>query len=115
MAENLGVTSLGFETYPSIYASARDGRQINIILKGNQGILPIGTLLMKDSVTGKYIVWDNTTDIAGVLNEEFDTTAGDVKAYLVFDVDLTSTALFAASTINIGFNNKSMINIVGAD
>lgn len=113
MALSFGINDLGTVYSNSIFASTRNPRQIDIVINGSQGVLPKGTILQKAD-DGKYVIYDGTKAMAGVLNEEFDTTNGDVTAYMLFDCDLDIIAIDAATTISVGFNKDSLINFIGA-
>ncbi len=113
MALSFGLEELGTVSSTNIFASTRNPRQIDIVIAGYQGVLAKGTLLHKAD-DGKYEVYDGTKAMAGVLNEEFDTTDGDVTAYLLFDCDLDVIAIDAATTINVGYDKDSLINFMEA-
>lgn len=113
MALSFGINDLGNVSSKNIFASTRNPRQIDIVIAGSQGVLSAGTLLQKAD-DGKYVKYDGTKAMAGVLNEEFDTTDGDVTAYLLFDCDLDLIAVDAATTVSVGYNKDSLINFTEA-
>jgi hypothetical protein len=75
-AENAAVT-----TDEELLASTQGGfTQKGVTLKAGQGVLAIGTVLAKDSVTRKYVKYDNTgtngANVAvGILRNSVDTGA----------------------------------------
>lgn len=111
--ENYGLTHLGTVEMLDIFASPRQGRELWIVVKGGQGTLKRGTMLMLDSETGKYVEYDGTTTFAGVLTQEADTGASDaatdVKTFMKFDCDLSIPALFATTDLAAGYYKDSGI------
>jgi len=110
--QNLGVTELGTVEDTTILANLNyPPREKDITIAGSQGILAKGTLMSLDTETGKYVKWDATKDMAGYLNEAIDTTDGDVLFYLCFGTDVIASALVGGSTINVGLDSVSHLNI----
>lgn len=107
-----GVTEVGTISDDNFVTSIRPGRQVDIVVKSGAGVLKKGTLLQKDSGTGKYVKHTGAAAIAGVLNEEVDATSADVKTYMIFDVDVDIAKVFSATAISVGFDSGSLLNIM---
>jgi len=110
--QSLGVNELGTVGETPILANLNaTPRQIDVVIAGSQGVLAKGSLMSLDTDTGKYVFHDGTKNIAGYLNEAVDTTAGDVKFYICFNADVIATSLVSGTTINLGFDITSHLNI----
>lgn len=80
---------------PSAILASSEGVIVEpITVKSGQGVLAIGTLVARDTVTGKYVAYNNGgsygADVAmGVLADKVDATSSDklvamyVRAYFV--------------------------------
>jgi hypothetical protein len=112
--ESYGVSTLG-TIESKEFVMSMGTRQIDITVKkvSTGEVIPKGTLMSKDT-DGTYIKHNGTKDIAGVLNEDVDTTGGDVKTYLLFDCDVDLAKVFSQTAISAGFNSSSLINIMEA-
>ena len=116
---SLGINSLGSNDWSDpLLASLRPARTMDVVVKTGEGALTRGTLLMPEIVetapTGKYLKYDGTADLAGVLNEDIDATSADVKTYIMFDVDLKLSGV-SSDVVDLaaGFFPSCSINIIG--
>lgn len=114
-----GITKLGSVSRNNIFASAYPKKQeTGITLAGSQGALKEGALLGQKTADSKYYLWDpdasdGTEDLKGVLAEDFDTTDGDVAAYMWVEGEFNLAMLTAATdvTITAGTYNYGSITI----
>lgn len=114
-----GINELGTVDWAdSLLGSLRPARTVIVTVASGEGELLRGTMLMKEIVedvaTGKYVKYDGTADLVGVLNEDIDATDDDVKTYAMFDIDVRLGGLFSGvTTLDIGYYPGSAINIIG--
>lgn len=112
MAVSLGVTTLETSPVDELLASLTTApRQFDIVVKSGQGVCPRGQMMSKEVATGKYLKHDGTLALAGVLVDGVDATSADQKATVFFGGDFNKIALFSSTTINIGLDTASQINI----
>lgn len=116
---SLGINSLGNVDWADpLLASLRPPRTMDVVVKTGEGALTRGTLLMPEIVesapTGKYLKYDGTASLAGVLNEDIDATSADVKTYIMFDVDLKLSGVVSGVVdLEAGYFAECAINIIG--
>lgn len=100
-SENQGMTDWGTKAADNLVVSIRPPRTMPIVLAPNQGVLKAGTLLMSNG-SGKYVICDDETKLAGVILEEYNTGTGgatdDVRATMSVDIDLRGTMVFSGVT-----------------
>lgn len=110
MSQFLGVSDLDAMSANDLLASVRPARTLDIVVKSGEGVLARGTIMSLEVATGKYKQWNGTVAKAGILGDDIDATSADVKTYLLFDIDVNSIAVFGLTTVNIGFDQASLIN-----
>jgi hypothetical protein len=100
VAQNLGVTNIGAGPYQDPLISLECRQLDNITAKSTGGIILKGTLMKLNDDNSTYSEWDSAEDkIAGMLNEDVDTTDGDIITYLIIDADVAYNYLHAGTTV----------------
>ena len=108
---NKGIETLGEGFVDNLFASLRVPRTKDVVVKGAQGVLERGTLLMPDA-EGNQVIMDDTTKLSGVLLEPCDTTDGDVDFFVGFDCDLKLMSIFSGVTeLKADYYPSASINI----
>jgi hypothetical protein len=95
---NKGIGTLGEGFVDNLFASLRQPRSKDVVVKGAQGVLERGTLMMPDD-DDKQVKATDMSKLSGVLLEPCDTTGGDVDFFVGFDCDLKLMSVFSGVTV----------------